>query len=283
MSKTNAAEGSLIHVTSVEAVRPADIKASLAQHGVACLRGLFGAEEIAAARAVMARNFSAERDQPSQGEPPGAVMRNFQKLAVGGNDQAWVYNPRFVRVLYNPLWCEDVHGMHAIFRRFARLRNHLLGRPADFAIDRVEDRLWTASRLQQYPAGGGFMGPHRDVVLEKVERDSGLGEFYQLLLLLTTKGRDFETGGAYVEKDGTRLHFEDWCGAGDVVVYDGASLHGVADVDPHRRLDLTTLNGRIVAMVSLYKDMSGDKTLYEGYDRGETGRQSFPTGGEPGR
>lgn len=267
---------SIINCGDPEGISVAAVDASLARHGVACLRGLFQPADIERAVATMKDAFRADRDHPGQGESPGAVMRNFQKLAIGGNDQAWVYNPRFARILYNPLWDEDIYGMHAIFRRLARVRNVLLRHEPDFAVDQVQDGLWSACRVQHYPVGGGFMAPHRDVVLETVERDMGVRHFYQILLLLTTKGEDFEKGGAYVDsEDGGRIRFEDWCGKGDIAIYDGASMHGVEDVDPHRPLSLDRLDGRLVAMVSLYKDMSADRDIYQGYDRGETGRQSF--------
>jgi hypothetical protein len=147
----------------------------------------------------------------------------------------------------------------------AQLRNVLLHKPLNYAIDNIEDGMWTAARIQHYPAGGGFIAPHRDVVISTVNLDAGTHRFHQLLLLLTTKGVDFSVGGAFVEHEGVRIEYEDELGAGDVAIYNGVSLHGVYDVDPHRLTDFTGLSGRLVAMVSLYKDMSGDEKPYQEY------------------
>jgi hypothetical protein len=74
-----------------------------------------------------------------------------------------------------------------------------------------------------------------------------------VLLELTEKGRDFIEGGAYVDLDEERVSYEDHCQTGDVIVYDGRSIHGVADIDPMLPLDLQRLSGRIVGMASLFR------------------------------
>ena len=240
------------------------------RHSFACIRGLFSKEEMKAARERVARNFSSANDRPAIGDTGRDVMKNFQKLAIGGAMASWDYRPRFYRIFYTPLWAPDIFGVHDIFRRFARLRNRLEGYRPDFAIDRVEDGLWTAARLQHYPAGGGFFMAHKDVVIDTVTRDAGQRRFHQLLLLLTTKGEDFQDGGGFVDYGEDRLYFEERCGAGDIVLYDGATLHGVADIDPHVKPSLDRLDGRLVAMASLYKDMSGEEKPYQGYEDKET-------------
>jgi hypothetical protein len=41
--------------------------------------------------------------------------------------------------------------------------------------------------------------------------------------------------------------------AGDIVVYDGRSLHGVGDIDPLEPLDLAHFSGRAVAMATMFR------------------------------
>ena len=41
--------------------------------------------------------------------------------------------------------------------------------------------------------------------------------------------------------------------SGDVLVYDGRTLHGVEEVDPNSVVNMNNINGRLVAMASLYK------------------------------
>ncbi len=41
--------------------------------------------------------------------------------------------------------------------------------------------------------------------------------------------------------------------AGDVIIYNGKTMHGVADIDPLENIDFSKLTGRSVAIASLFK------------------------------
>lgn len=232
----------------------------------AAIRGVFSRGDMAAVLERVRRGFDAGLDRSSIGESPDSVMRNYQKLSIGGAGNHWDYRPRFMRVIYNPLWAEDRYGMHDTFRSLARIRNALQAKPLEYALDRVEDGLWTAARMQHYPAGGGNISRHRDAVISTVTTDAGVARFQQMLLLLTSKGEHFERGGAFMELDGEVVELEDEFKAGDIIVYDGRTMHGVHDIDPHVVPSLSSFAGRLVASVSLYKDMSGDSRAYAGYE-----------------
>jgi hypothetical protein len=121
-------------------------------------------------------------------------------------------------------------------------------------MDKIEDGLWTAARIHQYPLGGGFMGIHQDSILSGVSKNSGL-DYFQLLVVMSKKNEDFEQGGSFVELDGTRIYLEDESELGDIIIYDGSTSHGVADIDPFKILNLNKINGRLAGFVSLYKDL----------------------------
>lgn len=262
----NKLKQNIVCAKSVENFDADFVNSLVNRDAFACIRGLFDPEEMQTVCEKIRSAFSADRDNPAIGEPPGAVMRNFQKIAIGGAGNHWDYRPRFMRVIYNPMWEPDIYGMHATFRRLAMVRNRLQNYPLDYAIDRVEDKLWTAPRIQHYPSGGGNISRHRDVVISTVTEDAGVQRFLQMLLLLTTKGKDFTEGGAFIELDGEIIETEGEFRAGDVLLYDGRTMHGVWDIDPHLKPRLDTLDGRMVAIVSLYKDMSKDVNIYEGYE-----------------
>ena len=40
---------------------------------------------------------------------------------------------------------------------------------------------------------------------------------------------------------------------GDIIIYDRNSIHGVEEIDPHKKLEIDTFSGRVTAFVSLYK------------------------------
>lgn len=260
---------------TIKDVTGLDVEAMLkgvAEQGYAAIRGLFPKPEIRAAIAAVRAGFDPTRDHPGMGDKPVDVMENFQKVIIGAGAQTNYYVPRFVRVMYNPLWAEDRYGMRATFRRLSQLRNHIQGHRLDYAVDGIEDRLWTAARLQHYPSGGGFFAPHRDAMSGTVTKEAGLRKFIQILVLITERGLDFERGGAYIDTAAGRVDLEAELGSGDVLIYDGRSLHGVADIDPHMKPSLTEPTGRFVALATLYTDMTGDDSQYERYRT-----RSFPT------
>ncbi len=273
----------IFHVPSPAHLDPEAVTARVDRDQFACLRGLFSPAEIATTVTRIRAGFAADRDHPAVGEPPRAVMQNFQKVAIGGAGNHWDYRPRFMRTIYNPLWEPDIYGMREIFRRFAEVRNLLQGRPRDFAVDRVEEGFWTAARLQHYPAGGGNISRHRDAVIATVTGDAGVQRFHQLLLLLTSRGQDFTTGGAFLERDGEFLDLEAEFHAGDILIYDGTTMHGVHDIDPHVRPSLDRLDGRLVALVSLYRDMSADTHAYAGYEACTVDASAPPAPTPPGQ
>ena len=65
---------------------------------------------------------------------------------------------------------------------------------------------------------------------------------------------DFETGGGFFEVDGARYYYEEGCDIGDIVIYSGATVHGVADIDLHKTFDNRTCRGRLAGFVTLYRE-----------------------------
>lgn len=239
-----------------EALDAAAVEAEVAASGFAVVRGLFSPDEMAGVKRAFAEALPRGVDAPGVGTPADAAQRVFRKIVIGGGSQRGYYIPRFVRVAYAPIWAEDVFTARDAFRRLARVRNRLQGYAPDYAVEGLTDGFFTGARIQHYPAGGGFFASHRDAVIDTVTREAGLRQFFQLVLLVTQKGVDFEEGGAFVTSHGTRLDLEAVAGAGDVLVYDGRSEHGVDDVDPHRTPDLASPAGRLVMLASLYTDMT---------------------------
>lgn len=246
----------LFQVDSLAAVPFEEVRRAVATHSLACVRGLFDPEQLSAVLAGIRASFDAADDRKHDPRDSDAVRRNFQKLQIGANSGVDSRRTlgRFMRAIYNPIFADDVLGMREHFATLARFRNLLAGLPRDFAVESTEDGYWTCARLLQYPPGGGFMVPHRDVYSQTATAEAGL-EYFQPLLLLTEKSRDFSEGGAYVDRGEHRFHYEQFCQAGDLVVYDGRSIHGVADIDPMADLDLHSFSGRVVGLVSLYRHL----------------------------
>jgi len=244
-----------IAVNGVQDLERDQLVGVLKEFNFARVTGLVNPADVDRSRELMKRHFRVENDRATTGEHHSEVKDNFQKISMGRAQHGGVDRPRFMRCFYNPLWADDIFGMRENFRKVARLRNILGGRDLDFAIDEEEGGMWTAARIHQFPAGGGFMVAHRDTVLPKIYDDKGLGEFFQPVLLVTQKGVDFETGGGFAEVAGERVAYEDYAHKGDVVIYDVSTVHGVDDVDTHKPYRQGTLDGRMSALVTLYKSM----------------------------
>jgi hypothetical protein len=250
----------LLAQTTFEIEAPADLDRdgvlhALSKYSLARIRGVIDPRAILAARERIASHFSAARDRASLGEDPQELKDNYQKLSIGGAQGYGVYRPRCLRTLYNPIWAEDVYGMRESFKMLARVRNVVYGLHEGFAIEGVERNLWTASRIHHYPRGGGFLVSHRDNVVPKVMKSQGFDSFYQPIMVLSRKGIDFEEGGGFVEVEGERYFFETECQYGDVIIYDGRTVHGVADIDPHLPFRQDSIEGRLAGFATLYKDM----------------------------
>ncbi len=145
----------MIEVKSAEEVPYDLILAGLNKNNYSCVRGVFTPEEIIAAKEKMRSVFDAKNYRKHDPKDVAAIMGNLQKLQVGGTKGT---NPigRFLRMFYNPTFCEDIYGMHDIFKRLITFRNHLYGLPPEFTVNGVENGMWSASRINHYPKGGAL-------------------------------------------------------------------------------------------------------------------------------
>jgi hypothetical protein len=247
------------------------LRAALERHSILRIRGLFARDFVRERLSAIARDFDVKNDQRHDPRDTDAVRRNFQKLQVGANSGVGTSRTlgRFLRVLYNPIFADDIYGLRDSFVTLARFRNGLYGLPRDHAVQGIADGFFTCARLHQYPRGGGFMVPHRDHFSRVVTVDEKLG-YYQPFLLLSEKGKDYGEGGAYIDVKDERVLYESACEAGDVIVYDGRTMHGVADVDPLVPLELDRFSGRVAAFVSLYRHLEPGDAGY-----GEVSRRAL--------
>ena len=222
----------------------------------ACIRGIVQEDEMRAALQRITERFDRRLDHPAAGQPPDAVRSNFQKINLGGESRtASNDDARFFRAFYNPFWADDVWGMRSAFQRLSQVRNLLAGLPLEFALTDIEPNgLWTAARFHQYPAGGGFFRRHTDYVVKDIA-DEKSTRFFQVVLTMSRKGEHYQQGGAFVDIGDQRVCLDDCALPGDIVVYDGRTVHGVEDIDPRVPLDLDTINGRVAGFATLFKKM----------------------------
>ncbi|WP_338512248.1 hypothetical protein [Pseudomonas trivialis] len=222
----------------------------VAQRGFTSLRGLISRTEIAQCLVTINEYANTREHLASSGVSPAQIRQNMSKWSIGGQSTSQSNLARFMLTIYNPLFQEDMFGLHKHFETLIDVRDILIGRARQKDEDLMPSR-FNACRLQIYPAGGGFMGAHTDSRAEE-NLQKGSGPYIQLVMLLTEKGRDYQQGGAFVMKDEQFVDTESTSQAGDILVYDGSTMHGVADIDPAIRFNTSDLKGRVVALATIY-------------------------------
>ena len=246
------------HASDINSLDFDSVNNALVDHSFAIIRGLIEPEVIQNAVKKIKNYHNAENDNPATGEAPEELMDNFQKLSIGGAEHSGVYRPRCMRTFYNPIWADDVFGMKKAFVATAQIRNLLYGFETNYAIETPENNFWTASRIHNYPKGGGFLVSHVDNIVPSVQSKSKLSnQYFQPVIVMSKKGTgndcDFETGGGFFEVDGERFYYESECELGDIIIYSGLTVHGVEDIDLEKTFDSRTAEGRFAGFVTLYK------------------------------
>jgi len=231
------------------------VKKNLKLNSVVVIRGLVSKDAINKAICKIKSNFDKDKDHPTIGESPKDIQKNFQKLLVGGHTHSGLYLTRLFRTFYNPIWAEDIYGMHNIYKLMIKIRNKCSNYPENFALEGIEENgLWSATRIHQYPIGGGYFAKHKDTVLTAVSKEENIN-FIQVIINMTKLGVDFKSGGAFVEVKDKKIFFEKEFDLGDIIIYDERTVHGVDEIDINKNLDLDNVCGRITAFVSLYKNL----------------------------
>lgn len=225
-------------------------------NGYIIIRGLFKEKEIREHLKILRKNFKAKRDNSSSSGSHREIMKNYQKICVGSSSKIQFKEKdkiyRLHRIIYNPIWSQDIYNLRSIFKKFCGLRNQFLNYRYDYATKKVEKKIWSATRILQYPKGGGHMSCHKDFVVKKVNKKNKI-KFYQFILNMSQLGKDFKKGGAYIKKNNRIIYLEKFLKSGDILVYDGSSNHGVYEVDPDSKLEMSKLNGRVILMNSFYQ------------------------------
>ena len=100
------------------------------------------------------------------------------------------------------------------------------------------------------------MAGHRDTLFPALLKEFEI-PFLQMLVTLSNRGADFDSGGGYVvDNSGNKIFVESDDNAGSIVFFDGSTIHGVDDIDPDTLLDFSSEKGRISLLVNLYSNQN---------------------------
>ena len=200
---------STLKISKLNDINKIQIFKFINSYGYTLIRGLFSNKEIQKGLKNFKKNFNSSLDKTSLAGSPKDIKRNFQKLCVGSAAINGEKIYRLNRVIYNPFWSDNLYGLREIFIKFAKVRNTLLGFNEDYCIEKIENNLWSANRILQYPVGGGHMSCHTDYILKNVSEKNNINNFYQLILLLTEKNKHYKRGGAYIINRDKKIFIEE--------------------------------------------------------------------------
>src|SRR3990167_4098103 len=222
--------------------------------GYALVRNLFDAASLREKLKTVFHYANTMQHRGTTGVLPQEIRTNMSKWSIGGHSASQANIARLMLTIYNPLFQPDQFQLHADFEKLIAVRDILANR-TPLGDDQLLPTHFNACRLQLYPAGGGFMGKHTDSRGVTTLQETGHQENYiQLVLLLTQKEKDFHSGCAFVSHNNVILDSEESSLTGDVLVYDGMTDHGVADIDSDSPLNLQNLKGRVVALATIYNN-----------------------------
>jgi hypothetical protein len=196
--------------------------------------------------------FRATRSQPPKKRFSFADLKNgpWKKMVIGSQNGVGESYAQLLQAVYFDAFVSPCPALADLFRFMNTLRNQLMKVAPDFGDEPTRDKFWNACRVHHYPRGGGFMMMHRDTHFPLKLGDL---PFYQIMVPLSVKGRDFlHGGGVLVTKQGEKLNTDEVGGFGSVVIFDGRIQHAVEDVDPQEIMDFQDERGRLAAFSNLY-------------------------------
>ena len=211
---------------------------------------------VAAARAEY---YACMQSEPlhAQGEkfkPTALGTAPWRKQAIGSRSGSGEPYSQLLQTTYFSQEELRYPALSHIFSMMIHMRNRLTRMPQEFGKDLQRDPFWNACRIHHYPQGGGHMAAHRDTLFPQLLKDFSI-PFLQIMVTLSQRGSDFHTGGGYVDDAQEQRHFfETESNMGSLVLFDGAAVHGVDDIDAGALLDFQSHKGRMALFVNLYKN-----------------------------
>ena len=218
-----------------------DIKKGIQNGNVYVIKNVISEQTIQKIREYLT---SVGRNSLPNYMPINANCPNFHR--VNQWDERSYVKACFHQFVFFP-WNQDVFDFFNLFKSVYYLRNIINGVSKEkFLKQEPEDDCIARIAFQFYPSGIGSMNRHVDPV-----------DHHQLsvpVLLMSNKGKDFKSGGAFVEKEnGERIILEDVAKSGDVIYFNARIAHGVETIDPESEADWLSFKGRWMALFAVNK------------------------------
>jgi len=190
---------------------------------------------------ILKRTFSSKNDRKVVGNYR-YKMPNFQRLDIGDYKQT---NARFVRYLSQFTWNNDSLFLEET-KKIRDFRNKVFNIQEENYIYHIDGTKYCdLPVLSHYPIGGGFQNSHTD----EYNNEGGITN---VLLNLTKRGEDYQSGGIYFNEDNGKIFdIEEILDVGDLYTHDIKKWHGVKVINKDDPLDMETSRGRWIINLKL--------------------------------
>lgn len=218
------------------------IRDRAAHDGYAIIRGAVRENQVQRLLDHTRNLFDPRADVRKSGEYR-RDMKDFHRLDLG----EYGASTRFARYFMFFPWNQDPF-FDDVGATMMDVMRGLAGKAASYASGGPEDanpNRYRISYVIQYPIGGGFMSNHREYTRQEEDDHA-----FVLTIALTTRGKDFSAGGAYLHRGDETIDVEASVEAGDLLVYRGDLYHGVEGIDRDRPIVLDEVCGRIVLLTT---------------------------------
>ncbi len=235
-----------------------DIKSSLTKHGYCEISNWQDPSVLKGAREDYLKAMSTITVSPPKQKfsYKDLVAKPHRKYTIGATNGLGESYAALLQTTYFSKDDPAYSNLGKVFSDLINLRNRILGVAEDFGNNPERDGFWNACRIHHYPRGTGFMVGHRDTHFPALLEKAG-HPFLQVLVVLSTRGTDFHSGGGFVvDRSDNKILYENENSFGNIVCFDGSIIHGVEDVDNDQILDFNQGSGRVAGFVNLYKVLS---------------------------
>jgi len=148
-------------------------------------------------------------------------------------------------------WNQNIFDLFAIMKDLYILKNLTSGiEPESFLKTTPKDGHVSRLSFHLYPTGGGMLKKHADPI--------GKHQLSVPILQMSQKGRDYITGGVYVEGSQGLIYPDDNMNPGDVLFFNAEVIHGVSPIDPDKELDWLSFKGRWMMIASVIKSQNNE-------------------------
>ncbi len=225
-------------------LRPTDISLpGLYDHvmanGTAIIRGCFRPEQLGTLRDAV----HAWGAQVPKHPPQTYVDENFHAVEAGISPRQKTPHVYHAFNFYRPLDLdENIRSpLLDVFNRLLEFQNALTGNQAGFVADPQGRK--ARPQIIHYPSGGGMFGRHTHPL-----EPQRIG----LILGLSKRGRDFQSGSTHFEFNGQAYGTEDSHDQGDLLLFRFDIPHWITAVDQGLKFDPQSPNGRWTAVLPYY-------------------------------